>query len=166
MAPLDNAAGHHRCLRSCLAAITGLGPHAESTSSGKGVWAIQPATNWCLPSWLLPQTNRAGTPGWESASTLEAWCPIAGQRRDPIAELGPEKPEGHRGGHPLLGPPTWSACQGLEINSEGNALTRPKRLVRAFLKASPAFELLNHRAGNQHRLGGQAGENGPAAAAP
>jgi len=112
-----------------LAAITGLGRTQDSTSSGKGVWGI-PAGDQLV----------AGRPGFaaadERAEALQAGnrqparsvVPNRGQRaRNPIAELGPEKPEGQ--GSQLLGR-HLVGLSGLEMTIRG-CLTR-QTVVRAF----------------------------------
>jgi len=54
---------------------------AQINSSAKAFGHPKPATNWWLLR-LLPQTNAPRHFGW-IGQPLEAWCPIAAERREP-----------------------------------------------------------------------------------
>jgi len=134
MAALDNLAAWptSRCCRVVAGSDhRGLGARSRSTKlRQKGVWHPSRRPTGGCRSWLLPQKRNAPRHSrLESASRLEAWCPIRGQRENPIAEgLGPEKTRKGRGSSSWAA--TWSGCQGLEINQ--GCPRRPNGLVRAF----------------------------------
>jgi len=118
--PRYRAAGHQPFAPGVRAwqRSRGLGRTPDKPSSAKAFGHPKPATNWWLPSWLLPQTNAPeGTCQAESASRSKAWVPNRGQRREPIAELGARRNTKGRGAS--SGPPPGRPCQGLEINQGG-----------------------------------------------